>query len=317
MMTSATGSDNLSHNFWRFGAPLLFLLLWAAGFTVGKIGMRDAQPLSLLALRYACVLIVLVPPYFYFRPPLPTSWRILLNLCVVGLLIQVLYFGLAYVAIELGLSAGGVALIVSLQPIFVAVLAPAMIGEQVSWQRWIGLAVGLAGAVLVILAKSRVETISWPSVMCALGALAGMTVGTLFEKKTSAAHPPVHPIIANFVQCAVGLICTLPMAHYFEHMPVHWTGSLMFSLAYLVLCNSLIAISLLLAMIRRGEAARVSALFFLVPPLAALIARLVLHEAMPTAAWLGMGLAAAGVALASSGSLRKTVSCPADKKISA
>jgi len=316
-MTSAARGDNLAHYFWRFGAPLLFLLLWAAGFTVGKIGMHDAPPLTLLALRYACVLIVLVPPYFYFRPSWPTSWQVMANLCVVGLLIQVLYFGLAYVAIELGLSAGGVALIVSLQPIFVAVLAPAMIGEQVSWQRWIGLAVGLAGAVLVILAKSRVETISWPSVMCALGALAGMTVGTLFEKKTSAAHPPVHPIIANFVQCAVGLICTLPMAHYFEHMPVHWTGSLMFSLAYLVLCNSLIAISLLLAMIRRGEAASVSALFFLVPPLAALIARLALHEAMPTAAWLGMGLAAAGVALASSGSLRKAAPRPAERKLSA
>ena len=38
------------------------------------------------------------------------------------------------------------------------------------------------------------------------------------------------------------------------------------SLAYLAIGNSLISITLLLAMIRRGEASRVSALLFLVPP---------------------------------------------------
>ena len=51
-------------------------------------------------------------------------------------------------------------------------------------------------------------------------------------------------------------------------------------------------------MIRRGEVSRVSALFFLVPPMAALIGWLLLDEQMPPLAWVGLGLAAAGVALA-------------------
>jgi len=54
-----------------------------------------------------------------------------------------------------------------------------------------------------------------------------------------------------------------------------------------------------LAMIRAGEASRVSALFFLVPPVAAAMAFLAIGETMPPAAWLGMGVAALGVALAS------------------
>ena len=56
-------------------------------------------------------------------------------------------------------------------------------------------------------------------------------------------------------------------------------------------------ISLLLAMIRRGEASRVSALFFLVPPATALIAWLVLGEALALAALPGMLLAVAGIYL--------------------
>ena len=54
----------------------------------------------------------------------------------------------------------------------------------------------------------------------------------------------------------------------------------------------------MLAMIRRGEASRVSALFFFIPPIAALIAWLLIDEAMPPLAWLGTALAAVGVAIA-------------------
>jgi drug/metabolite transporter (DMT)-like permease len=69
------------------------------------------------------------------------------------------------------------------------------------------------------------------------------------------------------------------------------------ALAYLVVGNSLISVTLLLAMVRHGEASRVSALFFLVPPMAALMAWGLIGEVLPPLAWAGMALAACGVAL--------------------
>jgi drug/metabolite transporter (DMT)-like permease len=72
---------------------------------------------------------------------------------------------------------------------------------------------------------------------------------------------------------------------------------LLVSLAYLVLGNSLVAISLLLAMIRHGEASRVSALFFVVPPATAVLAYFTLGETLPLAAWPGIALAVAGIYL--------------------
>ena len=65
-----------------------------------------------------------------------------------------------------------------------------------------------------------------------------------------------------------------------------------------MLANSLVSITLLLMMIRRGEASKVSALFFLVPPLAAVIAWAVLGERLPAGAWIGMVLATIGVWIA-------------------
>ena len=80
-------------------------------------------------------------------------------------------------------------------------------------------------------------------------------------------------------------------------MHVDWTPSLFGSLAYLVLGNSIVAISLLLAMIKYGEASQVSALFFLVPPTTAIIAFVVLRETIPTMALPGFLLSAAGIYL--------------------
>ena len=57
-------------------------------------------------------------------------------------------------------------------------------------------------------------------------------------------------------------------------------------------------------MVRRGEASRVSSLFFLVSPLAALIAWAVLGESLPASGWLGMAVAAVGVGIATSSSAR-------------
>jgi drug/metabolite transporter (DMT)-like permease len=279
----------------HWAAPAAFVVLWSAGFTFVSLGLEDSEPLTFLALRYVVVVALLVPVFAVMRPPLPRSadeWR---RLVLTGLILQALYFALLYGAIGLDAPAGTAALIVSLQPILVGLLAPRVAGEHVGAQRWIGLVLGLVGAAEVIVARQGVESIPAGALLCTLAALAALTVGTLYENRFGAEQ---HPVTANLVQYAVALAVVAPAAALFEDLHVDWTADLIVSLGYLVFANSLLAITLLLTMLRRGEASRVSALFFLTPPLAALIAWLVLGEDLPAAAWPGMVVAAVGVALA-------------------
>ncbi len=281
---------------WLVAAPSIFLLLWSAGFGVAKLGLQHADPMTLLALRYVCVLVVLLPFALVLRPPLPRTARAWADVALVGLLIQVGYFGLCYLAFKSGVSAGGVAIIVCLQPILVALIAPRLVGEQVSRLAWFGLVLGLAGAVVVILARSSVEAENLWGILCTVGALFGITGGTLYEKRFGVSH---HPVTSNMIQYAVGAAFCLPLAWATEDLHVVWNQEFLAVLAYLVLANSLLAMSLLLAMIRMGEVSRVSALFYLVPAFSALFAWPLLGEAMPPLAWAGMALAATGVALVS------------------
>lgn len=284
-----------SRPLWLLAAPAIFLILWSAGFAVAKIAVAHAAPLTVLALRYGLALALLIPVALVVRPRFPSP-RGILDVAVVGFLIQVVYFGLCYVAFKSGVSAGGVAIVVCLQPILVALIAPRIVGETVDRRGWIGLVLGLAGAALVILGRSSVQAESAFGIACTVLALFGITAGTLYEKRFGASH---HPVAANLIQYAVGTAFCLPAALMTESLAVDWAPGFLWAMAYLVLANSLLALSLLLAMIRAGEVSRVSALFYLVPALSALCAWPMLGEAMPALAWAGMALAGLGVALVS------------------
>ena len=285
-----------SRPFWLLAAPVIFLVLWSGGFSIAKFGVAHAEPLTFLALRYAIVIAVLLPVYAVLRPPLPPKPAAWMHVAIVGFLIQTVYFGLCYIAFKAGVSAGGVAIIVCLQPILVGLIAPHFAGERVGLRRWIGLVLGLGGAATVILARSTIAAESVFGIICAIGALAGITGGTLWEKRFGIS---LHPVVSNLIQFAAGLVTTLPFAIALETLKIDWTWDFIAALAYLVIGNSLIAMTLLIAMIRAGEVSRVSALFYLVPPLSALMAWPLLGEHMPPLAWAGMALAALGVWIAS------------------
>lgn len=279
---------------WLRAAPALFLVLWSGGFIALKIGLAYADPLTFLALRYLLVVLILAIPFIIIRPPLPasgTGWR---NLIVVALLVQAGYFAFTYLSLALGMSAGVVAVITSQQPILVGLIAPLTVGERVDRTRWSGLVLGVAGAVIVIVSRTDTFALTGLSLLCALMALSCMTAGTLWEKRHGV---DTHPLTANTIQYAVGFAATAPLAIAFEPMRLEWTPGMVGALVYLIVGNSLISITLLLAMIRRGEASRVSALFFLVPPTAAVFAWQMLDEPLPPLAWPGMALTAAGIYL--------------------
>ncbi len=272
----------------------MFLCLWSTGYVVAKIGLQYAEPMTLLTMRYALVVVIMLVLFLVLRPPLPKTradWR---HVAFVGFLIQAIYFGMSYFAFRSGVAAGTVALIMSLQPIIVALIAPRWSGEAISPRMWIGLALGLIGAVVVVIARSSIAAPSVIGFAFCVIALAGITLGSVWEKRFGLTH---HPVTANLIGFTAGLAFVAPLMMT-ERMEVTWTWELTGALAYLVIGNSVIAVGLLLAMIRAGDVGKVSALFYLVPPMAAVLAWALLGEVMPPLAWAGMAVAAVGVWLA-------------------
>jgi drug/metabolite transporter (DMT)-like permease len=120
-------------------APGIFVLMWSTGYVAAKFGLGYIEPLTFLALRFACVVTIMAVLFIVLRPPLPKTRSEWAHLAIVGFLLQSMYFGMCYQSFNAGLAVGTLALILSLQPIIVALVAPRWSGETVSWSRWLGL----------------------------------------------------------------------------------------------------------------------------------------------------------------------------------
>ena len=172
-------------------APAIFLLLWSGGFTVAKIGISDADPITLLALRYFCVIVLLLPFLLVIRPPFPTRPQEWLHLMLVGFLIKVVYFGTAWIAFSLGGSAATVALITSMQPILVALIVPSISNETVSNKRWLGLLLGLLGAIMVIVGNSGLQPFNLTVILFSIASLLAISIATVWERKAKGSSPDI------------------------------------------------------------------------------------------------------------------------------
>jgi len=276
-------------------APALFVLLWSTGFIGSKLGLPFAEPLTFLLLRFAFVLALLVPAAFLFESQWPENMQQAGHVAVAGMLVHGGYLGGVFSAIYHGVPAGMVSLIVGLQPLLMAAAAGTFLGEQVTRRQWLGLAIGAVGVAFTVSDKTAWEAPSSTGVAAAVIGLLSITGGTLYQKRHGAS---AGLVAGSVIQFAASAVLLLPIALLTETMAVRWTGQFLFALGWLVIVLSLGAITLLYLLLRRGEAARVSSLFFATPPVTAVMAWLIFGERLGPPAWAGMALVAVGIWLA-------------------
>ena len=278
---------------WLSAAPLAFVLLWSTGFIVAKYAAPHAPPLTFLLYRFAGAIAILLPIIAVARAPWPhgaQSWR---DVIVVGVLLQATYLGGVWLAIALGMPAGVSALLVGSQPLLTALLA-FTVNERASRLQWIGLLIGFVGVALVLSDRLTLAGVEPLALAVNFLALAGITAGTLYQKKHVT---DVDLRTGSLIQFAASFVVLLPFAVATESMVVDFTLEFWLALAWSIVALSLVAISLLLVMIRRGRATDVTSLMYLTPPATAVMAWLLFDEMLGPVAWAGVLVTMAGVAL--------------------
>jgi len=277
---------------WIAAMPALFVFLWATGFIGGKYGLPYAEPFTFLGWRFSIVVALFIAISLATRAPWPASWKLTAHIAVSGVLVHAVYVGGVFSSLKLGLSTGVAALIVGMQPVLTAVAAVWLLDERVRPRQWIGLALGFAGLILVVGGKAGGGDLygAWPSVV----ALFGITIGTLYQKRYCTM---MDLRTGSTIQFAASAVAMWLLAFGFETRIVEWSPHFMFALGWLVIVLSLGAISLLMALIRRGVASKVASLFYLTPPITAVMGYLMFGEQLGVTELIGMGVAAAGVYL--------------------
>jgi drug/metabolite transporter (DMT)-like permease len=279
--------------------PIVFVLIWSTGFIVARYGMPHAPPMKFLALRYALSVVAFLVWATLARAAWPRDRRQLAHLSVTGILMHAGYLGGVWAAVKAGMGAGLASLLVGLQPVLTAIWI-SMWGGRVTARQWGGLALGLAGLVLVVWQKLGHGEVSPANFLFAFVALLSITAGTLYQKRFIG---PCDVRTANLVQLAAALVVTLPLA-LLEAETMRWhlasgalNRELAGAIAWSVLGLTLGGSSLLYLLIQRGAATTVTSLMYLVPPTTALMAWLLFNEPITPLIVAGMALTAVGVSL--------------------
>jgi drug/metabolite transporter (DMT)-like permease len=276
-------------------APALFVLVWSTGFIVARAVTSHADVQLFLLWRFAAVALLLGAAAMLGKASWVSPRRALQHLAV-GAIMMGLYLSLSFWAIAQGLPAGIMALMGALQPLLTAAFMLARGRGPSSGAVWRGLLIGFLGVVLVLLPRLENSHFAAGNLANLAGALAisALTLGTLAQKHLANDDLRVAGCLQNV---GAGLVASLAVATIGA---VQWDGSveLWALLAWSALVTSVLAQSLLMWMMRRGEATHVTALMLLVPPVAALLAYEFFHETLSWLQLTGFALALAGVFLA-------------------
>ena len=274
--------------------PGLFVVLWSTGFISAKYGLPYAPPLKFLLVRFACVAVLMSVVTIVTRARWPSGLRQVLHVAIAALLVHGLYLGGVFVSIAGGMPAGTSAMLVGLQPIVTVFLARGFLGERISTRQWVGLVLGLVGVFLVVRHKISLDR-DPVTLLPIVIALFGISIGTLYQKRFASSVDLRSGAVVQFVACT---IVYAPIVAWLEPAAIDWTAEFAFALGWSVIVLSVGAISLLYWLLRHGAAADVARLFYLVPPVTALMAFALFGERLDAFALAGMVLIALGVALA-------------------
>jgi drug/metabolite transporter (DMT)-like permease len=268
--------------------------VWGSGFIATKIGLQYAPPFTFLTLRFAFGLACLLPVLLIMRPRFPRSGPELGHVIVAGLLMHAVHLAGSHYTQYLGMSAGITAVILCVQPLVTALIAARWMGERLAPRQWTGVALGLAGVALIVWHKVDVREATLGSLVAVTVALAAVTAGTLYQRIYC---PLVDLRSATFIQFVVTLAALGPLAWSIEGFAVTWAWPMLASIAFLVIGASMLAVSALHVLMRRGEATRVTSLIYLTP-IFPVVLELALFGIVPSAlSQLGIVVTCGGVAL--------------------
>jgi drug/metabolite transporter (DMT)-like permease len=279
-------------------APVLFVFLWSTGFVGAKYIVPYAEPFTFLTIRYVLAAAILFAIAYAFKQPLKLNREQFKASFAVGMLLHVIYIGGVFYAVSLGVSAGISAVIVSIQPVLVSLLAVPLLGERLRWVQVVGLSLGVAGIALLLLPKvfqgDYTASTSLVGIFICVIALLGTSGGYLVQKKMGSDIPFLSGTGAQY---AVSAIAFAILSLSTEDQIIQWVPQFFFGLAWIVFMLSIASIVLLYGMLRTGSASKVSSLYYLVPPVAAIQAYFLFDEVIGLVGIIGMAFAGLGVVL--------------------
>lgn len=274
-------------------APAIFVALWSTGFVVARYATKDAGPLTFLGVRMfiAAGLLWLIATAVRAPRMTRSDWS---AASIVGVFMHAIYLGGVFVAIDNGLSSGLSALIAGLHPVATSVAARVFLREQLTRKQIYGVCLGLIGVLAVVIEKLQDANggVTKTAMIAMMISIFGLTIGTLVQRALGKEMPLLRGTATQYLASGVVLAVA---SGFSESWRFEITSNTVFSMLWAVVVLSLGAVLLMMTLLVRHTAAKVSSLFFLTPALSTIEGAILFDERLGVLAVVGLVIAIFGV----------------------
>ncbi len=274
--------------------PIIFVILWSSAFITTKPIIDHSDPFSALAFRFLIVAIGFFLFSLYKKQKIFIKKKNLIESIFSGILFHGLYLGGVFFSISKGMPTGVTALIVTLQPVLTNALAGPFLNEKVSYKQWIGVLLGFTGAAFV-LGFDIGSSLPIAGVVSSFIALIAITSSTLWQKKLSNNLPLS---ISNMYQAIGGCLFHVVIIIFFTEPYIDFSKNFLIAMSHQIFLVSFGAFTILMFLIKNNSASKTVSVFFLIPPVSAVMAYLFLGENLNISDMFGLLLATIGVYIA-------------------
>jgi drug/metabolite transporter (DMT)-like permease len=260
----------------RYWALIILLgAVWGCSFLFNAILIREISPLWVSAGRVTIGAAICWVFFFATRKPLPRDWSLYPQFLVLGILNYAIPFALFPYA-EMTVASSIVGVINGLTPmttVIVSQLWPG--GEKATWNKSIGVLVGLAGAV--ILASPSFGEGASAQVVGLLAAL-GATICYALTLNYARRFKNVDSTVTASASLTAAALVSIPVALLFSGMPVITRIETWGALFGIGVFSTSFSFLLVYWLLPRVGATNISLNTFITPISAILLGVLVLHE---------------------------------------
>jgi drug/metabolite transporter (DMT)-like permease len=280
-------------------------LLWAASFIATKVAVAAVPPLTLVTLRLAISSLCFLAWFALRRRPLrPGGWQGLWRIFVLSLFGTGLHYGIQTIGLQYT-TASNASIYAVTGPISITLIAAAVLGERITLRKGVGIAVALAG-VLVVMGIDAVASFDFRSYvvgdLLVFLSIVMWGVFTVYGKRLSGQMG------------ALDLLAMTTLVGSAWMLPVGWaelclrgfslaqvTAEAWAAIAFLGVTCSFLATLLYFLALARTESQKVGIYLYTIPPMTYVVAALYLGESPGANLLVGSALVLLGVYLTERG----------------
>ena len=273
---------------------------------VARYATKDAGPLTFLGVRMfiAAGLLWLIATAMRAPQMTRSDWS---AASIVGVFMHAIYLGGVFVAIDNGLPSGLSALIAGLHPVATSVAARVFLREQLTRKQIYGVCLGVVGVLAVVIEKLQDANggMTKTAMIAMMISIFGLTIGTLVQRALGKEMPLLRGTATQYLASGVVLAVASGFSEQWQFSLTRYT---VFSMLWAVVVLSLGAVLLMMTLLARHTAAKVSSLFFLTPALSTIEGAILFDERLGALAIVGLVIAMIGVRL----TMQSTAELPAN-----